>query len=173
MNQIIKITSLFHFAVIMVACSLQSNENINVLDKQFLTAVPITDMNKSLQVVLEDEGSYFEWGSEINLLIYNKSDNSIYFDNNVFVELLVSSDDNQWIDVENEIEYMGPRLSSPQGTPLLDFEHIVIKPVLDEATFNNERKDRLLRIVVIGEIMNGDTHTGQNVAGYVDVFLTP
>jgi hypothetical protein len=156
-----------------VACSVHSNENISELDNQFLTALPITDMNKSLQVVIEDQGSYFEWDTEINLLIYNKSDTSIYFDNNVFVKLFVSSEDNQWIDVENEIEYMGPRLSSPQGTPLLDFEHIVVKPVLDKATISNENRDRLLRIVVIGEIMDGDTHTGQNVAAYADVFLTP
>ena len=71
MKLIIKIISLFLFAVIGVACSAQSNENISELDNQFLTAVPINDMNKSLQVVLEDQGSYFEWGSEINLLIYN------------------------------------------------------------------------------------------------------
>ena len=146
---------------------------MNESDKQFLTAVPASDINKSLQVVLEDDESYFEWGSDINLLIYNRSDHSIYFDDNMFVRLLVSSDNNQWLDVENEIEYVGPRLASPRGTPLLDFEHIVVRPVLDKATLNNDKKDHLLRIVVIGEIMEGDTHTGDNVAAYVDVFLTP
>jgi hypothetical protein len=143
------------------------------LEKQFLTAVPLTDINESLQVIIESKGSTFESGSDISLLIYNKSTHSIYFDNDSYIKLLVSADQLSWSDVENGIEYFGTTVVSPQGTPLLDFVHTVVRPILDKTDLNAGNQDVILRIVAIGEIMENDTLTGQNAAAYVDVTLGP
>lgn len=161
-------------AGVLLGCSQTSATSISELDKQFATAVPLADINKSLQIAVDDEGSSFvQSNPDIALLIYNKSQDSINLDNSSFVRLLVSTDKIHWVDVENEIIYEGPMMLSPKGTPLLDVQYTWAKPILDRASLRTGNQEILLRIVVIGEILEGDTHTGQNVAGYVDVFLTP
>ena len=158
----------------LLGCSRTSDTSTSELDKQFATAVPLADINKSLQIAVDDEESSFvQSNPDIALLIYNRSQDSIDLDNSSFVRLLVSTDKLHWVDVENEIIYDGPMTLSPKGTPLLDVQYTWAKPVLDQASLGNDNQEILLRIVVIGEIMDGDTHTGQNVAGYVDVVLTP
>lgn len=161
-------------AGILLGCSQTSATSISELDKQFATAVPPADINKSLQIAVDnEESSLVQSNPDIALLVYNKSQDTINLDNGSFVRLLVSTDKLHWVDVENEIVYEGPMTLSPKGTPLLDVQYTWAKPILDRASLSTGNQEILLRIVVIGEILEGDTHTGQNVAAYVDVFLTP
>ena len=77
------------------------------------------------------------------------------------------------MEVKNAITYSGTMLLSPQGKPLLNLQYTDVKPILDETNLSGSNTSVLLRIVIIGEIMEGDTRTGKNVGAYVDVFLKP
>lgn len=158
----------------LLGCSRNSATSITELDKQFATAVPLADINKSLEITIDpNESSFAQSNPDIALLIYNKSQSFIYLDSNSFVRLLVSTDNLHWTDVENAITYDGAMTLSPKGTPLFDVEYTWAKPILDQTFMSTDNKEILMRIIVVGEVMNGDTLTGQNVAAYVDVFLTP
>src|SRR6266498_2283643 len=167
----INLASIFLSLIILLGCSKQPE--LSEIEKQFLLIVPVADMNKSLQIVVDSKESSFESGADISLLVYNKSSNSIYFDNSSYASLLLNLDDLQWLDVMNGITYFGTRKVSPQGTSLLDFVHTVVRPILDPTVLDVGNKNIVLRIVIVVEIMEGATRTGKNVGAYVDVISNP
>ncbi len=87
--------------------------------------------------------------------------------------LLGNSDDLHWTEVKNAITYTATMILSPEGTVLLDTQYTSVKPILDQSGFDTNGKDILLRIVIIGEIMNGEVRTKEKVGAYVDVVLKP
>ena len=138
--------------------------------------VPLTDMNKSLEIavardVASNEQS-FRLGSDIAVEVFNKSPHYISSDFNSQIKLLIY-ENNQWVEVKNDNTYSGNMLLSPQGTLLLDLQYTWVQPNLDGSSLNSRNTKIPVRIVVIGEIMEGDTRTGKNVGAYVDVFVKP
>ena len=166
-------TLLFFLSMnILLGCSSQSSVNVSEIERQFLTAIPITDMNKSLTMVVDGEEQYFSLGSDIPLIVANRSSHFVIFDIDTHIQLLMNTN-SQWTEVENEITYSGILSLSPQGVPLLDFRSTWVKPVIDESILGNSTLNIPLRIVIIGEISEGDTPTGKQVGAYVDVILRP
>jgi hypothetical protein len=163
----------FLLTIALLSCAKQSNTNSDELEKQFSTVVPISDMNRSIQVVVDNKNTSFKSGSEIVLIIYNKSSDFIYFDTSSFIKLMGSSDDLRWVEVKNAITYMDTILLSPEGIVLLDSQYTVVQPILDQSVLDAGNENVRGRIVVIGEIMKGETRTGQKVSAYVDVILKP
>lgn len=163
----------FLLAMSFSSCSKQSNTRISDLEKEFSTEVPLTDMNHSLQIVVDRNDTSFKSGSEIHLIVYNKSPYSVYFDNDSHWRLLGSQDNLHWTHVKNALTYSGTMLLSPKGTILLDTQYTLVQPILDSADFNSKTQNILLRIAIVGEIMEGNTKTGKNVGAYVDVSLKP
>jgi hypothetical protein len=160
------------FAVFLIACSKQSN--VSDLEKNFATLIPIDDMNHSLVLLLEGADTSFSSGSRINMRIYNKSQHYLYFENETHMRILASPDDLQWKEVENSFTYATSSMTlSPEGTILLDDAFRWAIPILDESFVGNGNSEIPLRIVVIGEIMKDDAHTGQLVGAFVDVSMKP
>jgi hypothetical protein len=157
---------------ILAGCSKQSNINTSVLEKEFLTAIPITNMNENIQIVIDSKEPSIKPDSTIGLTIYNKSPHSISFDNTSFVTLMGSVDNQHWFPVENGITYTDRMLLSPEGTVLLDLYYTWVKPILP-ASPGTDTKEVLLRIVIVGKVMDGDIVTGQSVGAYTDVHLKP
>ena len=157
---------------ILFGCSKQSNTNTSEIEKQFAAAIPVTDMNKSLSMIVDSKKQYFSLGDDIPLIVENKSSHFISFDVNTHIRMLRSTG-SQWMEVKNAITYSGTLLLSPHGKPLLDFRHTDVKPILDQSSLSDINTIVPLRIVIIGEIMNGDTPTGKKVGAYVDVPVKP
>ena len=173
MNNKIKLIFFLFSLGILLSCSKQPNSSMSEPENRFSTAVPLTDINKSLQIVLNSKETSFASGSEIELMVYNKSPYYLYFDNDSHMRLLGSSDNLHWIEVKNAITYSATMILSPQGTILLDTQPTWVKPILDQSSFDAKRVDFLLRIVIAGEIMDGDNRTGKKVGAYIDVDLKP
>ena len=159
-------------AITLTGCSELLSTESEELEKQFLQIVRVSDMNNNLEVLLDDERTSFESGEEIFLTLHNKSPNSLYFDTSSLVILLASQDSHKWIDVKNAYTYSCDLELSPNGTILLDTQSVTVEPILDRSSFNS-KKDITIRIVVIGEIMDGKNRTGEKVGTYVDVVLKP
>jgi hypothetical protein len=157
--------------VILFGCSKQPNDNLSVKDKQFAITVHDVDMNENLSVVVESKKEQFSSGSEIPLLIVNKSSHSISLQMNTDLKLLMYTSD-QWVEIQNSLKYSGDNLLlSPQGNIPSDQLRIFVKPVFDEDILEDENASVLLRVVVLGETMTGETPTGENVGAYTDVSL--
>jgi len=170
----VKRLSVLFFLILLgfVGCSNQSAADTHVMDKKFALLIPITDMNKSLKIDVYGDESTFHFDSDIPLIVSNKSSHSIYFDVNSHIRLLINSG-GQWKDIQNAFTYSGTMLLSPEGTPLLDLQYTDVQPMPNENNPNINNSDVLLRIVIIGEIMDGNARTGENAAAYVDVVLKP
>lgn len=163
---------IFLFLSLMLGCSSPSNSVSNNMESQFLTAVPVINMNKDLELSVHGDEKKFRLGSKIQLRIQNQSPNSILLEGDSHIKLF-SIKDAKWIEVKNQITYSGSILLSPQGTPLLDVHFTLVKPTLDKNMMNTDEEHIPLRIVTIGEIMNNDTRTGKFVGAYIDVYITP
>lgn len=141
------------------------------MEKKFQTAIPVTDMNGSLQVKVESGEQIYPLGSEIPLTIINTSPHSIFLAIDSHIKLLMI-EDAEWIEVKNVITYSGLLVISPQGTPLLDDASTRVQPEVNDKLRSAKEKE-LLRIVVTGEIIENDKPTGKLVGAYVDVYVTP
>jgi len=121
---------------------------------------------------VETDEKTFRKGSEISLIIYNRSPNFILLDGSSYIRLLHVLD-SEWVEIVNELTYSGSRLLSPQGTILLETAYTKVQPVLEENEVNNSDGEVLLRIVVIGEVVENDIRTDNLVGAYVDVYMAP
>lgn len=154
-------------------CSEPPTAGSKGLEQEFATVIPIVDMNKSLQIVLNNKETSFKSDSTIEFEIYNKSPNYLHLDYVAHIKLLGSPDRLHWLELKNGFTYAASEvILSPEGTPLLDDQHGWAIPLLDPMHFKIDR-DNLVRIVVIGEIMEGDALTGETVGAYVDVLIEP
>lgn len=158
--------------IVLAGCSKQSNTPNSGLENEFLTALPVKEMNKSLQIVVDNKKPTVKAGSTIGLTVYNKSSHSLSFDNGSFITLMGSVDNQHWFPVENGITYTDHMTLSPQGTTLLDFDYTWIKPILPAAPDTNG-KEVLLRIVLLGKVMDGELVTEKRVGAYADLRLIP
>src|SRR5688572_24632566 len=82
----------FLLVVILLSCSKQSNGNVSDLEKNFSTLIPISDMNESLQLVVDGEKTYFEAGEKIRLKLSNQSQHILSFDLDGHIRILTSLD---------------------------------------------------------------------------------
>jgi len=157
---------------ILFGCSKQSSPNNSEIEKQFAIMVPVPDMNKSLSMVLYSKKQYFSSGSDIPLIIENKSFDYISFNDNTYIRLLMNTG-GQWIEVKNGITDSGIISLSSHDKPALNLQFVDVKPMLDKSSLGNNNTIIPLRIVITGEIMNGNTPTGKRVGAYIDVPLKP
>lgn len=171
-NLVIVFASLLLNLTVLLGCSDKPDVNSSDLETEFSTIVPAADINKSLQVVVDSKEDAFPLDSTIPIIIYNKSPHFIFSDSSSDMKLLTSSG-GKWVEVKNGITYKGRMLLSPQGTILLDFQGTDVLPVFTDDNSSASITNIPLRIVVIAEIMEGETKTGEKVAAYVDVLLKP
>lgn len=154
-------------------CSQPTTAASKDLEQNFATAIPIADMNKSLQIILNPRVTSLKADSTIEFEIYNKSPNYLHLNYVTDIKLLGSPDRIHWMELKNGFTYAASEVTlSPEGTPLLDDQHGWAIPILDPTYFKMDRAN-LVRIVVIGEIMEGDDLTGEKVGAYIDVVIEP
>jgi len=173
----IRLFVLFSFFLTnMLSCSKQSDIKTSDLEKQFSTIVPLADMDKSLEIAVARDVAIneqsFRLGSAITVEVFNKAPHFVSSNFNSQIKLLIY-ENSQWVEVKNDITYSDTMLISPQGTLLLDLQYTWVQPNLDRSSLGSSNTKIPVRIVVIGEIMEGNTRTGKNVGAYVDVFVKP
>jgi hypothetical protein len=163
---------LFLLAVTLTSCSKLPSANAEELEKQFIQIVAVSDLNKSLQLAVDSEKTFFKPGGEIALTLHNESPYPLSFDTSSLVMLLGSQNNSQWVNVKNAVTYSGDLELDPNGTILLDTRGVVVKPALDQSMFNLT-KDVNVRIVIVGDVMEEENPIGEKVGAYVDVVLKP
>lgn len=156
----------------LFGCSKAANQGISEAEKQFSMVIPVSDMNKSIRIKLLGEEEKYSSGSAIYLILENKSSDFISFDKNTQIKLLRNMD-TQWLEVENASTYSDTVVLDPQSEPGLNMQTTVVKPILNQNSSSDTNALIPLRIVIVGEIMNGSTPTGKKVGAYIDVFLNP
>jgi len=155
---------------VLFGCSGQSNTNKRESEKQFTTAFPVADMNKSLQITVYSPNENYSSGSEISLIVENKSSHFILFDTNTYIKLLRNTG-TQWVEIKNDMTYSGTVLLAPPNTSLLNFHYPYVKPVLDESNLQTTSLFIPVRIVIVGEIMDGEKPIGKKVGAFADISL--
>jgi len=171
-NLFVVFASLLLSLTVLLGCSDRPDVRSSDLETEFSTIVPAADVNKSLQVVVDSKEDAFPLDSRIPIKIYNKSPHFIFSEFHSDIKLLTSSS-GKWVEVKNGIIYKGTMLLSPQGTILLDFQGTTVRPLFTDDNSNASITNIPLRIVVVAEIMEGETKTGEKVAAFVDVLLKP
>lgn len=173
MKSINKILFMTWAVLMLSACSSHLNTTSKDLEQNFKIVVPITDMNGSLIIAIDSDKEVFRPDDKIPLSVENMSAQKIRFDYaDNYIKLFIVRD-NQWIEVENDLTYSGSRILSPVGTLLLNLDYTWVRPVFKEDMFDAKNKERLLRIVMIGEILERDLPSGNQVGAYVDVYIRP
>jgi hypothetical protein len=161
------------FVVALLGCSNPSQSISKEMEDKFHATVAVMDMNKSLEIKVDDDQKSFCLGSDIPLSVKNKSPNFIFFNYEGRYIKLFMIRDAEWVEVKNGLTYSGSTVLSPPGPPLLNLDGTWARPVLDDNTFKDNPTDILIRIVMTGEIMESNTHTGNFVSAYLDVYITP
>lgn len=160
----------FVLAHVLIGCSKSPDAQVSKSEKQFATAVPITDMNNSLSLIVDSNQQSFASDTDIPIILKNKSSQHIVFDENSHVKLLINTD-NQWTEIKNGITYSGAMTLSPSDVLIFNEQYTWVRPLLDGFDFGERNSPVPLRIVITGEMMDGDVPTGNKVGTYVDVLL--
>lgn len=154
-----------------IGCATDSSITLRTLSENFAKNYSITNMNETLQVELESETYTFQADNDIPIFLYNRSDQYIRIDNNAHIKMFLVNGD-EWIEIDNALTYSGEILLSPQGTPLLDFRASLVQPVISREEMSTISDDVLVRVFVIGEIIEHGQATGEFVGAYIDVFVS-
>ncbi|SRR6266496_5578833 len=158
---------------ILTSCLNSQSAVPKSLEEEFNTDFPVSDMNKSFQLKVDGDTNIFQKDSEIPVVFNNTSPVTISFQTDSFLKLLIIKD-NKWIEIKNQYSYSGPLQIAPQGTILLDNNTATVQPELDDHLISTNKNHLvLMRILMVGEVLNKDIHTGRFVGAYVDVFLKP
>ncbi len=158
---------------ILTSCLNSESAVPRSLEDEFNADFPVANMNKSFQLKVDGDTSIFQKDLEIPVVFNNTSPNTISFQTELFLKLLIIKD-NKWIEIKNQYSYSGPLQIAPQGTLLLDNSTATVQPELDDDLISTNKNHLvLMRILMIGEILDKDLHTGRFVGAYIDVFLKP
>ena len=160
----------FFLLTTILGCSSPLESIPNNIEENFLAIVPVSNMNDNLLIEVEGNQEQFQPGSEIRILIYNNSSQSIFLAEDPFLKIFTIKE-GDWVEVKDEITRFGSQVLSPKGTILLDQSYTRAKPALTRGEMNSNLKDLPVRIVVVGEIMENDVRTGELVGAYVDVYI--
>jgi len=141
------------------------------MEEKFQALLSVIDTNNSFQIKVNEDKNTFQNNKDIRLIINNNSRHSIIFNPESYIKLWTIRNE-EWIEIENGITYSGTLQVLPQGTLLLDTRTSRVKPVLSNDAIESNEKI-LLRIAMIGEIMENDKPTGKLVGSYIDVYIIP
>jgi len=170
MRLITVLTSTIVLGLLLVGCE---NKTTSEAEKQFAAKVAVADMNKSLNMKLIGEQEYYLPGSQIDLILENRTSDTISFNEGEQIKLLANID-SQWIEIANDHTYSGTMLLyPPQSQQGLNFGSTTVKPNLEQNIPDNEDSLIPLRVVVIGEIKNADNTVERKVGAFVDVLIKP
>jgi hypothetical protein len=163
---------------ILCGCSTQQPAISADLQKSFAEMIPIANLNTHLQVKVI-KGDQHKFGSDVHILVENISDNSIYLSTGIdtlFVKVFVVQD-NTWKEIRNDTIYYsitvgdGYILSPAKGEQPNRFTNSV-RPML-EPNGQDEGKQEIVRILVVGELMSEGKKIEIPVGAYVDLFMEP
>ena len=141
------------------------------LDRSFEEIVDLYNPNSEITLTALSEVEDFSSGSDIDIIIENKTSNYIYLASNYGVNLFVYLDDeSEWIEVENLVHVYPeePRILCPENDLAFSRDVFSVKPAIQKTD-----ESLYMRILVIGNILDGDFVTDQQVSAYLDVELIP
>ena len=143
------------------------------LNNSFGKIIAMDDMNKYFQVRVDSSNQEnMKFGSDTMITLTNLSDQKILFQVGYGIRMFVARDNN-WIEVQNNAVYYGDEVIMQPKTSQMSEKYIVtgIQPIFSPE-IKDEGHQEALRIVIIGELSNGEK-PGIPVGAYTDVFVTP
>ena len=163
-----------------VLCSCTNNQPTipGDLQKSFDKMFPFSNMNTYIQIKL-NSNERLKFGSDVNILIENLSDKSIYFSTStstIFVRVFMIQE-NKWVETLNRTTYYSITggngyILSPIGSEQPHLFTNSVRPELGQNLKDNNRQ-QIVRILVIGEQLLNGKKTGIPVAAYLDIFMEP
>ena len=164
--------SLVAFLVLfsLLGCSKSVSTN---MEEKFREVVSVNDLNKSIELKVDDNKDVFPNGYDIPILAQNKSPYFLFLNLEENYIRLFTIRDAEWVEIKNGLTYSGSRILSPHGNALLDLEPTWARPEVEDAILEDNKTEVLVRIVMTGEIMEKDKPSGKFIGAYVDVYVRP
>lgn len=157
-------------SLVLCGCHSSSPRIPSDLQTTFSDQINISDMNNSLQI-RSDHDSPSKVGSELYLLLENKSQNPIYIPatDSMFRLFIIVNDD--WVEIDNKIQYFGEETKLGTIGRNDSSLRIAVIPILPEATKLVE-DETVLRVLFIGETLASDSGDRVPVGATVDTFIS-
>lgn len=143
----------------------------NVRESAFQSLMQVSHINDFVRLSAPVELSNdFKLGSTVDLLLENTSGKYVSFSPDYGVRILAYSEERQdWEDVPNAISYLGDSLDILGPRDEGNWMAVVtVVPRLPDAS---EEID--IRVVVIGEVLERGSPTGDKAAAFIDLTLIP
>ena len=170
-NLLVGFFSLTFFLLIsLYGCSPKKPIVSTDLQESFIKSIGTYETNSSLSLEFIPGEGKNKFGSDINIIVENNSDEYIVLSNKnslVRVFLIV---DNEWQEIDNNNVYFGEDTKlSPRDKPGSKWITWV-RPVADENILSETEKS-IIRIFVSGYQIQTDGVLGKAVSAYTDLFI--
>lgn len=165
---------IFSLTVITYSCAVSYPKVSNNMNENFVEMFKISNVNESFQIRVDSYGSNnLKYGSEIPIIVSNKSDQEIFFQTyRSTIRLFIVRADN-WEEIENSVIYYGDGLILlPKGSQLEDHISISIRPMM-RSNMDEPKQKEIMRVVMIGEIISDGQLSGVFTSAYTDVIIGP
>jgi len=134
-----------------------------------LKQIGIADINRSLTLTLSSQNAY-KPGTDIEFDIHNMSPYEVLLPADYGAKIFMARDTG-WLELKNNLEYHGEvELLSAASGPLLSEFPAIVRPAFGPDV--NLQPQNIVRILVAGELMNGQAKPVSQVGAYVDIILT-
>ena len=136
----------------------------------FSRIVPLSEMNTRLKfMALDSSEKPYKIGSSIELALENTSSNRVIFPSDYGIKIFTYQN-GKWISINNLTKYIpeGNTQVSPKGPDNPGIIGVGFFPDL-----SNDGRPIELRVVVIGDVYEGENPTGEKASAYIDITLQP
>lgn len=139
------------------------------MNEDFLEMFKVNDMNEHFSIsVNNSDDSNLRYGSNIDIVVYNKSKQEIYFPPDSSMKLFVVRE-NTWIEIENFVTYGDELILLPNGSLFGDTRSTLVNPVLLPDMDKKVDERDIVRVAMIGELLSSGNPTGTLVGAYTDI----
>lgn len=159
------------FTVFLAACSRTANPLAPLLgrdvEKEFQSQIEADSLNKQLELeLIESPGESLGNSDITQFLIKNTSEQDIVFSADYSVRIFALDNNNEWLRIQNSIEYLGTRETlEPNNGPASNwFTVLSVSPEL-----SNLPPETLVRVYVAGNISTSGNETGSTAGAYIDL----
>ena len=156
-------------AVLLTACDSPIFKGADTEFIKLLRDPSVKDINQTIHMeVYPMSPGLLTPGADVDVLIYNQSDNPVWFSLGAEAQIfLFSPENNQWEEIANKMHYSGED-AIIDTKEIGDFLHLSVSPDLQ-----NNGKEQKLRVAATGYVMKDGQKTDEAVLAYEEFIVKP
>ncbi len=156
------------FIIILIFLSSCQNQSILICDNSPDVIVSIKDVNKSIRLHIPTELNTFKIGDNLRITLENLSGKMILLQDDYGIKFFIKINNN-WYPIQNNYYYP----SGEKQIPAADQANRSGALIVAHPELINNKEVSQIKVIIIGNTVNGTGEFNNKIGAYVDITLVP